>query len=75
MINELKQKELVDKLGGRFKLTALIQKRLSEISMGSRPLIEDTEGLTQMEIVIKEIMQDKIGPEMPQDSDSELAEK
>jgi len=60
MIEELKDTRIVEKVGGRFKLTALIQKRLSELLEGSRPLIEDTEGMTQMEIVIQEILQDKI---------------
>ena len=60
MIEELKNKELVSKVGGRFKLTALIQKRLSELVRGSRPLIEDTEDKTMIEIVVQEILQDKI---------------
>jgi DNA-directed RNA polymerase subunit omega len=60
MIDELKSTELVNKVGGRFKLTALIQKRLGELMDGARPLIEDTEGMTQMEIVIQEILRDKI---------------
>lgn len=60
MIEELKDTALVDKVGGRFKLTALIQKRLLELLQGSRPLIEDTEGKTQLEIVVQEIKQDKI---------------
>jgi len=60
MIEELKSTEIVNKVGGRFKLTALIQKRLGELMEGSRPLIENTEGKTHMEIVIQEILQDKI---------------
>jgi DNA-directed RNA polymerase subunit omega len=52
--------EIVEKVGGKFKLTALIQKRLSELMQGGRPLIENTEGKTQLEIVIQEILQDKI---------------
>jgi len=60
MIDDLKSIELVEKVGGRFKLTALIQKRLMELMQGSRPLIENTEGKTQLEIVIEEIKQDKI---------------
>ena len=60
MIEELKNIEIVNKFGGRFKLTALIQKRLSELLHGARPLIEDVEGRTQMEIVVQEIIQDKI---------------
>ena len=60
MIDSLRNMELVDKTGGRFKLTALIQRRLEELMQGSRPLIEDTEGKSQLEIVIHEIMEDKI---------------
>jgi DNA-directed RNA polymerase subunit omega len=60
MIDELKNIKLVEKVGGRFKLTALIQKRLLELMQGGRPLIEDTEGKTQLEIVIEEIKRDKI---------------
>jgi len=60
MIEELKSTELINKIGGRFKLTALIQKRLDELVQGARPLIEDADGLTMLEIVIQEILQDKI---------------
>jgi len=60
MIEELKSEEIVNKVGGRFKLTALVQKRLCELLQGSRPLIEDCEGRTMLEIVIQEILQDKI---------------
>ena len=60
MIEELKDTEIINKVGGKFKLTALIQKRLDELMQGGRPLIEDTEGMTQLEIVIQEILQDKI---------------
>ena len=60
MIEELKSTDIINKVGGKFKLTVLIQKRLRELTQGSRPLIEDAEGKTQMEIVIQEILQDKI---------------
>ena len=60
MIDDLKSTDLVNKVGGRFKLTALIQKRLQELVQGARPLIEDTEGKTQLEIVVEEIKDDKI---------------
>jgi DNA-directed RNA polymerase subunit omega len=60
MLDELKSEEIVNKVGGRFKLTALVQKRLSELLQGSRPLIEDAEGKTMLEIVVQEILQDKI---------------
>lgn len=60
MIDELKSDEIIKKVGGRFKLTALVQRRLGELMQGARPLIEDIEGKTTMEIVIQEILQDKI---------------
>ncbi|MHC4742319.1 MAG: DNA-directed RNA polymerase subunit omega [Planctomycetota bacterium] len=60
MIEALKNQEIVQKVGGRFKLTALVQKRMAELLQGSRPLIEDTQGMTLLEIVIQEILQDKI---------------
>ena len=60
MLEELKSDEIVKKVGGRFKLAALIQKRMLELLQGSRPLIDNTEGRTMMEIVVQEILQDKI---------------
>lgn len=59
MIEALKSDEIVEKLGGRFKLTALIQRRLGEIIQGARPLVE-REGRSDLEVVIEEILQDKI---------------
>lgn len=71
MIEELKNTDLADKIGGKFRLTALIQKRMLELTQGARPLIEDIEGKTMMEIVVQEIKEDKIAidtskPEPPQ---------
>ncbi|MHC4561487.1 MAG: DNA-directed RNA polymerase subunit omega [Planctomycetota bacterium] len=64
MIEALKSDELINKVGGKFKLTALIQRRLVEIVQGQRPLVErvgpDGRQLTDMEIVIQEILEDKI---------------
>ena len=59
MIEALKSDEIVNKVGGRFKLTALIQKRLLELMNNARPLV-DNDGLTEMETVVQEILQDKI---------------
>ena len=66
MLNELKSVEVVNKVGGRFKLASLVQKRMAELLQGSRPLIEDTQGLTMLEIVAQEILQDKITIEAPE---------
>jgi DNA-directed RNA polymerase subunit omega len=59
MIEALKSDEIVNKVGGRFKLTALIQKRMIELMDGARPLVERG-GMTDLEVVIQEILQDKI---------------
>ena len=59
MIEALKSDAIVEKLGGRFKLTALIQRRLGEIIDGARPLV-DRNGRSDLEVVIEEILQDKI---------------
>lgn len=75
MLNELKNEKLIQKIGGRFKLTALIQKRLKELMQGSRPLIEETEGKTQLEIVIQEIVEDKIAPDIKGEESQEPAEQ
>jgi len=61
MIEELKNEDIIQKVGGRFRLTALVQKRVAELLQGSRPLIENTQGKTLLEIAIQEILQDKIG--------------
>ncbi len=59
MLEELKEEEIVNKVGGRFKLSTLIQKRLVQLNRGSRPLV-DNPPENKMEIVLQEILQDKI---------------
>ncbi|MFO0883007.1 MAG: DNA-directed RNA polymerase subunit omega [Pirellulales bacterium] len=59
MIEELKEESIVNKVGGRFKLSTLIQKRLVQLNQGSRPLV-DIESNDKMVIAIQEIIQDKI---------------
>jgi len=59
MLDELREEEIVNKVGGRFKLSTLIQKRMVAINQGS-PVLVDTKTRDKMAIVIQEIMQDKI---------------
>ncbi len=59
MIETLMGEELVTRMGGRFKLTALVQRRWAEILNGARPLVE-RQGRTDLELVIEEIRQNKI---------------
>jgi DNA-directed RNA polymerase subunit omega len=59
MLDELKEEEIVNKVGGRFKLSTLIQKRMVMLNTGVRPLVE-VRGGDKLAIVIQEILQDKI---------------
>src|SRR5207249_4294259 len=61
MLEELKEEEIVNKVGGRFKLSTLIQKRMVMLNQGGRPLV-DVRGdkSDKLAIVIQEILQDKI---------------
>ena len=59
MLDELREEEIINKVGGRFKLSTLIQKRLVALTAGARPLVEmDTDD--KLRIVVQEIMQDKV---------------
>lgn len=59
MIDALKEELIVNKVGGRFKLSALIQKRMVALNSGARPLV-DLKTKFPMEIVVQEILQNKI---------------
>ena len=72
MIEWLKHDDIIRKCGGRFKLTALIQKRWLELMRGAPPLTEG-EGLNQLELTVKEIVEDKIEGQ-PWDDESEEPE-
>ncbi len=67
MIEALKSEEIVDKFGGRFRLATVIQRRLVQLMEGARPLV-DREGRSDLEIVVAEIMEDKI--EIVEDGES-----
>lgn len=59
MIEALQSEGLIDKVGGRFKLCVLIQRRLNELLDGARPLV-DRRGRSDLDVAIDEIMRDKI---------------
>ena len=59
MIEALKEEAIVNKVGGRFKLSTLIQKRLVALNAGARPLV-DCGSDDKLEIIVQEILQDKI---------------
>jgi len=63
MYEELKDENLIKKVGGRFKLTALIQKRLVYLHKGARSFV-DTDKKNKLQVVLQEIKEDKIHLDM-----------
>jgi DNA-directed RNA polymerase subunit omega len=59
MLDDLKEETIVNKVGERFKLATLIQKRMVALNRGARPLVS-VRGGDQLTIVVQEILQDKI---------------
>lgn len=59
MHDEFREDEIVRKVGGRFKLSTLVQKRMVALNRGARPLV-DMQTKDLMQIVVAEIMGDKI---------------
>ena len=53
------EEAIVNKVGGRFKLSTLIQKRMVALNTGAKPLVE-IRGADKLTIVIQEILQEKI---------------
>lgn len=60
MLDELKEEGIVNKVGGRFKLSTLIQKRMVALNTGAKPLIDARGMADKMQIVLREILEDKI---------------
>ena len=59
MREALKEEHIVKKVGGRFKLSTLIQKRMVALNAGARPLVE-LKPNDVMAVVLAEIENDKI---------------
>ncbi len=62
MIEALKDDKIIQAVGGRFKLTALMQKRWVELMQGARPCVEVDTG-TELDVIAKEILEGKIAAE------------
>lgn len=73
MIEELRHDDLMEKVGGRFKLAALIQRRWLELLQGARPMV-DPSGLTEMEVVIQEIIEGKVEMELVPEGEADVDE-
>jgi DNA-directed RNA polymerase subunit omega len=59
VFEDLKEEEIVNKVGGRFKLSTLIQKRMVALNTGAKALV-DNRTADRMQIVLQEILEDKI---------------
>ena len=59
MLDDLKEEEIVNKVGGRFKLSTLIQKRMVALNTGAKPLVDAKSG-DKLATVRLEILHDKI---------------
>lgn len=59
MLEELKEESLIQKIGGRFKLSALIQKRLVYLNKGARSFVQ-SDKKDKLQIVIQEIIEDRV---------------
>jgi len=70
------EEELVQMVGGKFRLTSLMQKRIVELNRGAAPLVEfeDNDEPTLKQIVIKEILEGKIELAQREELDQALQE-
>ncbi len=59
MLDAFREEAIVQKVGGRFRLSSLIQKRMVALNRGARPLV-DLATNNAMVIVVEEILNDKI---------------
>ncbi|HIA26518.1 MAG TPA: hypothetical protein EYN79_00115 [Planctomycetes bacterium] len=59
MLDTELEDQLIATVGGKLKLTSLMQKRMVELKRGAKPLVE-TDGTSLQAIVIQEILQKKI---------------
>jgi DNA-directed RNA polymerase subunit omega len=73
MIDALKEDQVINEMGGRFKFTALAQARVRELMDGARPLVERN-GRTDFEVAVDEIVQGKITLTLSDEDSDQAAE-
>jgi DNA-directed RNA polymerase subunit omega len=74
MIESLKDDTIINMVGGRFKLTALMQKRWVELMQGARPTVDPT-GKKELEIIVQEILEGKVTADFAAIRKPELSER
>ncbi len=70
MIEAFRDDDIINKVGGRFKLSMLIQRRWLQLMQGARPMVDD-KGLTPMQVVVNEIVEGHIELEEPIETETE----
>jgi DNA-directed RNA polymerase subunit omega len=70
MIEALKDEAIVNAVGGRFKLTSLVQHRVRELMDGARPLVE-RQGRSDLEVAIDEVIHGKIALEISEEGEAQ----
>jgi len=63
-----KIQEAQERFGGPFKVTSLLQKRVRELVLGSKPLIE-TDLTRPIDIALEELLKNKLDLEPPSDDE------
>lgn len=72
---EKRVEELTAKLGGRFKLTSLIQKQMREYHLGGRAFMPNVKNVNELfDYILSQIENDEITLELPEGTQPE-AEK
>ncbi len=59
MLSAIKDEQIVNRVGGRFKLASLIQKRWKDLLFGARPMVEPG-NKTLLQIAVQEIVEGKV---------------
>lgn len=59
MAKKYGEEEIISKVGGRFKLASLLEKRYKELLFGAKPLVE-TDSTDPLDILIAEVMEGKV---------------
>lgn len=59
MARLIREEEVIEKVGGRFILSSMVQKRLRELMSGAQRLVE-SDSRDALQIIYQEIMEDKI---------------
>ena len=77
MIRKQEIDALSKRMGGRFKMTVLIQKRIQELVRGAAPLValDKERKQTHIDIAVEEVIQGKVCFEPTEDEESKSKKK